>query len=144
MDKAEFKQRYFEFLEKEKLKPEEALVGSGGTLLMYGLRKETQDIDMDLDRKKFLEFKKRGYKTHIFNDTVLVIEYDSFIDIHEREVTDYVLVEGVGSWSLQSVLDLKMKLNREKDQADIKNIKEYMKRHKDIKPIKLPSTLKHW
>lgn len=144
MDKAEFKQRYFEFLKKENLRPEEALVGSGGTLLMYGLRKETQDIDMDLDRKKFLEFKKRGYKTHIFNDTVLVIEYDAFIDIHEREVTDYVLVEGVGSWSLQSVLDLKMKLNREKDQADINNIKDYMKKHKDIKPVKLPSTLKHW
>jgi hypothetical protein len=121
------------FLKKENLKPKEVWVGSGGTLLMYGLREYTSDIDIDLNKVLFDKFKKRKLPTHIFNGDTLVIEYDDFIDLHERKVKDFTLIEGVGSWTLEEVLALKQRLNRPKDQEDIKNIKEYLNKSKSSK-----------
>lgn len=129
MNKQQFIKRYQEFLKKEKLTIDDAWIGAGGTLLLLGLKQETNDIDMGVSTELFNKFKKRNYKTHIFNGDTLVIEYNEYIDIHEENNANTIIIDGVNSWTIQEVLKLKQRLNRPKDQEDIKNILNYMKRN---------------
>ena len=81
MNKQELIKRYNNFLKKEKLTNEQAWVGSGGTLLLLGLRSSTQDIDIGLPKDIFDKIRTRGLPEHIFNDDTIVIEYDDVTDL---------------------------------------------------------------
>ncbi len=123
----ELKQRYQLFLKKHVLTPEEAVVGAGGALCVLGLRDQTSDIDLDVPSSVFKRLLGMGFPTHVFNGNVLVIEADEFIDVHLKVSTDPVVItEGVAHYSPQSVLAFKKRLNREKDQADIKALETYL------------------
>ena len=128
MDKKELTKRYNEFLKKEKLTNKQAWVGAGGTLLLLDLRSSTQDIDLGVPKDIFDKIRSRGLPEHIFNGDTIVIEYDEVIDLHiDHGYEEHTIIEGVGSWSPEEVLRLKERLNRPKDQLDIKNIKNYLK-----------------
>ena len=81
MNKQELIKRYNNFLKKEKLTNEQAWVGSGGTLLLLGLRDSTQDIDLGVPKDIFDKIRTRGLPEHIFNDDTIVIEYDDVTDL---------------------------------------------------------------
>jgi hypothetical protein len=49
------------------------------------------------------------------------------MDVHGvDEIVDTVVIEGVTCYSAKSVLDFKLKLNREKDKADIEALKKLL------------------
>jgi hypothetical protein len=105
-----------------------APVGHGGTLLLYGLRKETNDIDVAVSAVIFKKLKERKYPISDFQGNE-VIHWDSKVDVHLDDTSlGRTVKEGVGTWTLETVLQEKKKLNREKDQADIKKIEELLKK----------------
>lgn len=60
--------------------------------------------------------------------TNLVLEYNEYVDLHIFGFSNpmYEIVEGVGCYSPEIVLAHKLKLNREKDQDDIKGLKDLL------------------
>lgn len=136
MNKKEFIETYKDFLDKEKLEPEEAVVGAGGTCLLLGLRKDTVDMDMAVSEEVFNRLlKSKHYKTHTFDGgpvrgEVLVIEWSNVVDIHSSDMTTpTTMIDGVCSWTPEYTLEFKKDLNRPKDQEDIRKLKEYIKHH---------------
>lgn len=131
MNREEFIQRYNNFIEESKLYRLQCPVGAGGTLLLLGLREETSDIDMEIPKKEFEKYKKSGlYELSYFGKTE-ILKYDEYIDLHELDPSrSLMLIDSVCSWTPEEVLKFKVKMNRPKDQEDIKNLKKYLKENK--------------
>lgn len=134
MNKFELISKYKKFIKNEKIQPEKALVGAGGSMLMHGLRTSTEDIDLGVEPEVFESLRDRGFEIYTFGENIEVLVYDDFIDVHFNDGEDFVIINGVGCWTLEEVLKLKERLNRPKDQEDIKKIKDYLKKkNKDLK-----------
>ena len=118
---------YFKGCEKINLPPERVVVGAGGACVLLGIRESTNDIDVDVVKSDFDELLKVGYKSHLFGDDNVVLEVTEHMDVHGvDEIVDTVVIEGVTCYSAKSVLDFKLKLNREKDKADIEALKKLL------------------
>ena len=106
-----------DLIAKVKSLPYHCVVVGGGAVVMYGLRDETSDLDIQVRLEDFYEIpgERRGdlWKT------------DGDLDI---QVTDYpsVEIEGISVMTLESLLEMKMRMNRPKDQEDIRKIKALM------------------
>lgn len=131
MKREEMIEHYKEFLRKESLSPEEAMLEFGGALLYYGLREETDDMDMGLPQEIYDRIVKQRKLKRVMIEGGISTElakWDDVIDIHPSGVEGNVVVsEGVGIASPQKVLEGKLKLNRPKDQADIKKLKALLR-----------------
>ena len=121
---------YKEFVQLHGLDVEKTVVASGGAMLMMGLRQETGDIDLDVESSVFTWLLLKGYKTHRFGkDQILVIEATENIDIHTCDNFDEITItEGVCHYTAEAVLRFKKKLNREKDQKDIKVLTDHLRK----------------
>ncbi len=118
---------YFEGCKKINLPPERVVVGAGGVCVLLGIRESTNDIDVDVVKSDFNELLKVGYKSHLISDDYVVLEVTEHMDVHGvDEIADTVVIEGVTCYSAKSVLDFKLKLNREKDKADIEALKKLL------------------
>ncbi len=131
MDKKELTQRYRAFLRDFKLGASQVVVGAGGALCVLGLREETSDLDVDVPLEVFNRLLKKGLPTHEFvtpgQKPVLVIEAAEFVDVLERTNKDpVVFTDGVCHYTPEVLLAFKQRLNREKDQEDIRKLKEYL------------------
>ena len=118
------KQEYIAALEKLNLPKSEFIILSGGSLLMHGLRETTQDLDFCFSKKLAKELDlysapkdKDGLYVPFENCQVF---RDDFGDIK------YDVVDGYNCESLQDILEFKRRVNRPKDQADIKKIEEFL------------------
>ena len=118
------RQEFIERLESFGFPKSEYMILSGGSLLLRGLREETQDFDLcvsaQLARKLDLEHCRKDEKGY----------YAPFPDV---QMTDnlgsrpYELVDGFQCETLESVLALKRELMRPKDLRDIEVIEAYLK-----------------
>lgn len=108
------------------------LVGAGGACVLYGVREQTEDIDADVPDALFDKLLKTNkYRLSYFqmgSVSVEVLEYNSVIDLHRRSAaTQASVVEGVHCYSVEQVLQQKLRLNRPKDQVDITALKALLK-----------------
>ena len=131
MNRKELIQNYREFLRDFKLGASQAVVGAGGALCILGLREQTSDIDVDVPLEVFNRLLKKGLPTHEYTTPgqkpVLAIEAAEFVDVHERTNRDpVVFTDGVCHYTPEVILAFKQRLNREKDQEDIRKLKEYL------------------
>lgn len=95
-------------------------------MLLHGLRESTQDIDMDVPEHFYREMLASDAPRKQLQDGNFAIAWNSKIDIHLGKKLSTEIVEGVGADSLEEVLQLKQRLNREKDQKDIVILKAYL------------------
>ena len=100
---------------------------AGGAMLFYGLREQTNDIDLHVNEQAFallqktqnlvlLDEERRHYA--IGDDIELYVTPQDEIVFIERE--------GVCIQTPQAVLALKKRLNREKDRQDIRLLELYI------------------
>lgn len=126
LNKEQFKQAYIIGCQTMGVDPLVVVAGAGGVCTMLGLRQLTADVDVDVPTDVFQRLKEQGYPTHYFG-TTLVIKVTEHMDVHEmvgeKRVT---VIEGVTCYHPVEVLKFKLKLNREKDQADIKALQDYI------------------
>lgn len=121
-------------------------VGSGGAMVLHGLREETIDIDLGCgvtdfrvsDLKVISTFMKAklkpkamcdiGGKQLLQFDAEWVFDPDTSVTISCREedwidpVKDLTKIDGVRCYSIARLLKQKMAMNRPKDQDDIKKL----------------------
>lgn len=101
-------------------------VGAGGHLLLLGLREETGDIDMSLTKTEFYRLVEEN-SLAVEKDYFTMAQLTEDIDIHIKpgQITTN-LISGVNCSTEQETLDLKLGLNRDKDQEDIRKLKAFM------------------
>ena len=101
---------------------------SGGSLLMYGLREQTNDLDIDITNKGF-DLIKNKFCPILMDDSSKRYKLTDNIEcfLVQNLESDIDFVDGYPCQSLVSVLKFKQKLNREKDQKDIIAIKNFLK-----------------
>lgn len=100
---------------------------AGGAMLFYGLREQTSDIDLHVNEQAFahlqvtqnlvlLDAERRHY----------AIGDDIELYVTPQEDIVFIMCDGVCIQTPQAVLALKKRLNREKDQKDIRALELYI------------------
>jgi len=126
--KNELKKLYNDYLVRENLQAQDAVVGFGGALVMMGLRKETSDIDLDVTPYFYEVNRRRGYPTHegMFGKC---IDVNAYISLHAGVTFKPVCIDGVYCHAPEALLALKRRLtiyvgrSPEKFAQDLEDIK---------------------
>ena len=122
------KNQIFEKLNELKLDKERFIVLSGASLVLHGVKDFTSDIDIAVSRDYHDEL------LNIFDCKLnLVIDGNEIYYLDDGEVefscrnyeSDYVLIDGVKVQTLDSIINFKKSLGREKDFKDIEIIKAF-------------------
>lgn len=118
-------------LKKYNLNPDRYILLSGAAMVLYGIKEETPDIDISVDKllekellnnydAKLEKINKDGTKAYIINDEL------NFGSNYYTENKAYI--NGIPVQKVEDILSLKLMLNREKDKKDIELIKKYIKK----------------
>ena len=103
---------------------------AGGAMLFYGLREQTQDVDLHITEEAFsmlLQTQKVDVLDEERRHYAIGEDIEMYVTAPERVV--YEVRDGVCVQTVQEILDLKMRLNREKDIHDIALLREWIKNH---------------
>lgn len=121
-----------EILLKYQIKKEDTIILSGASLVLQGIKDFTNDIDIAVS-ENYLNYLLNNYQYTIefynYKEGFGVYYINNIINfsINYYDV-DYIILNGYKVQSLKSIIELKEKLNREKDKEDIRKIKKYLKR----------------
>lgn len=120
MNKVEFIDTYKTFLLAVGQPANQVRVGAGGACLMYDIRQETSDLDLELPESLFVDIVESYGLTIERTDGFFLAKWNSSIDLHPvKGKLVGVMIEDVFVTTVADTLVLKRKLNREKDQVDI-------------------------
>jgi len=126
------KEQIYETIEKYRLIKEELIILSGASLVLQDIKQSTNDIDIAVS-KKYLNYLLKNYQWTIefynYEEHFGVYYIDNIINFSTNyNDVDFIMLNGYKVQSLDSILFLKEKLNREKDRSDIELIKKYVKK----------------
>lgn len=118
-----------EILKKYNFNPQDYIVISGAALVLYGVKEYTSDIDIAVSNKLYNEILKEhncSFEIKINNHKVWFI--DNIINFSKRYYdVEYTELFGYKVQTIDSIIDLKRNLNREKDMKDIQLIINFCK-----------------
>ena len=110
---------------------DEYYVLSGASLVLRGIRKEANDLDLCISEELFNEIKDKynlaeGNKNECgfykINDNLEIV-------VNKKEDFKMEIGEKYNLADLQTILDFKIKRNKPKDQKDIENIKKHLEKN---------------
>lgn len=119
----------------EKVKTLHLPIGSycvlaGGAMLFYGLRDQTQDVDLHVNEDAFSILKNTQQLVLLDEERRhYAIGEDVELYVMPQSEIVYAVHDGICVQTPQAVLALKKRLNREKDKTDIAALEEYIKMH---------------
>ena len=123
-DKQSLPQRLKELSFPEK----EYWVVAGGAMVLHGLRPQTHDIDLGCSTLLADKLEQQGYCVSHCEDGTRKIVYSEDIEIFENWIEDKVeIINGVPVVSVDGLIQMKRKLGRDKDLADIALIEKARK-----------------
>ena len=127
LDKNRLMAGYFRCCNLIDLSPEDVVLGAGGACVMFGIRSETADIDVDIPADVFVNLKASGKYNVRSCMGVMVLEVAPHMEVHERiSLGDVVVIDGVTCYDPVEVLRFKQHMNRSKDANDILNLKKLL------------------
>ena len=126
------KKDILECLNKYNFNKDEYIILSGAALVLYGVKDKTSDIDITTTKNLYnnlLENYNCVLEKHIDKNNLDVFYIDNIINFSTNyfDEIEYQKFLGYNVQTLQSIIELKTKLNRDKDKKDIKLIKKYIK-----------------
>lgn len=99
---------------------EEYWVVAGGAMVLHGFRPQTRDIDLGCSTFLADKLEQHGYGVSHCDDGTRRILYSEDVEIFENWIEDTVeIVSGVPVVSVDGLIQMKKKLGREKDLADV-------------------------
>ena len=123
-DKQSLPQRLKELSFPEK----EYWVVAGGAMVLHGLRPQTHDIDLGCSTLLADKLEQQGYCVSHCEDGTRKIVYSEDIEIFENWIEGKVeIINGVPVVSVDGLIQMKKKLGRDKDLADIALIEKVRK-----------------
>lgn len=104
----------------------EIIILSGASLVLQGVIKETNDIDLSCT-KEYYDKLPWPIKEGAFN---VPIKYNNMIEISNNLYypNDTVIIDSYKCLSLEKCFEIKLRLNREKDKEIINILKELIKK----------------
>lgn len=137
------KKEILETLKKYNLKTEKYIIISSAAMVLNNIKKETKDIDIAVDEEYEKELLKK-YKCELEreitdnNKKYKAYMIDDIINFSNHYYGEYKTkkIEEYNVQTIEEILKLKQKLNREKDQKDIKALKEEINK-KNINSLSL-------
>ena len=125
------KKEYLSRLDELNLDKSKYCIISGGTMLMYGLKDTTVDIDIKVLPNYYEELKNRfNIKKSSKYPYLYEISDEIEIAVLDFDKSDLEYIDEYTLESLELQLEWKIKNNREKDKEEIIKIKEYLKKCK--------------
>lgn len=125
------KQEFLERLKELDLDAGKFCVISGGVMLLYGLRDETQDIDIKMSPTYFEEVKSRfPVRKSSKYDYLYELADDVEVAVEDYRPEDTVMLDGVLVESLEKQLEWKLRHGREKDLPEIERIRDFLQLRK--------------
>lgn len=105
----------------------------GSALVMYGIKENTNDIDVGCISKAFDSLINNGFKAVKSRSGLDKIVFSQEINIYREWKIDYVLyLEGIPVADLKTIMEDKIRFGRPKDSEDIKKIIGFIKtRHRN-------------
>lgn len=95
-------------------------VVAGGAMVLHGFRPQTHDIDLGCTTLLADELEQQGYSVSRCDDGTRKILYSEDVEIFENWLEGAVeTVSGVPVVCVDGLIEMKRKLGREKDLADI-------------------------
>ncbi len=123
-DKQSLLQRLNELSFPEK----EYWVVAGSAMVLHGFRSQTHDIDLGCSTLLADKLERQGYCVSHCEDGTRKILYSENIEIFENWIEGTVeIIRGVPVVSVDGLIQMKTKLGREKDLADIALIEKVQK-----------------
>ncbi len=114
------KEALIQCLKKLSFPEKEYWVVGGGAMVLHGFRPQTRDIDLGCSTLLADKLEQQGYPVSRCDDGTRKILYFEDIEIFENWLEGTVeLVSGVPVVCLDGLIQMKNKLGREKDIADI-------------------------
>ena len=99
---------------------EEYWVVAGGAMVLHGFRPQTRDIDLGCSTLLADELEQQGYAVSRCEDGSRKIRYSENVEIFENWIEGTVeRISGVPVVCADGLIQMKRKLGREKDLADI-------------------------
>ena len=134
MNKVQYINTLKNWAEKNNINLAECHVSHGGSLLMLGLRDDTDDVDLTVSPGIWDRLVNDGHQVKILPATatypeVRIISVTDDIDVHLNNPNDEMLLDefdGIMYRNATTTLLDKLKLNRDKDQADIAALKQML------------------
>ncbi len=103
-------------------------VVTGGAMVLHGFRPQTRDIDLGCSTLLADRLERQGYPVSRCGDGTRKISYAEDIEIFENWLEGTAeLIDGVPVVSADGLIQMKRKLGREKDLADIALIEKVLK-----------------
>lgn len=95
-------------------------VVAGGAMVLHGFRPQTHDIDLGCSTLLADKLEQQGYSVSRCDDGTRKILYSEDIEIFENWLEGTIeIIHGVPVVSVDGLIQMKKKLGREKDLADI-------------------------
>ncbi len=102
-------------------------VVAGGAMVLHGFRPQTRDVDLGCSTLLADELEQQGYSVARCDDGTRKILYSEDIEIFENWLEGSVeIISGVPVVCVDGLIEMKKKLGRKKDLADIALIKEVL------------------
>lgn len=120
------KEKILATLEKYNIDRNQHVIISGAALVLWGVKDNTQDIDIAVSSKLYEEILNKYnciFEKEVENYPVWFLDNVMNFSNHYYDEIEYTDCFGYKVQSLESILDLKIKLNRPKDKYDIARIK---------------------
>ncbi len=103
-------------------------VVAGGAMVLHGFRSQTRDIDLGCSTLLADKLGQQLYPVSRCDDGTRKILYSEDIEIFENWLEGTIeIISGVPVVCVDGLIQMKLKLGREKDLADIALIKKYEK-----------------
>lgn len=119
---------YLKKLDELKLDKNRYCIISGGIMLLYGLREETEDIDIRIRPDYFEELKQRfKFKKSSKIDNLYELSNEIEVRVLDYDDSNIEMYDGYPVWKLELQLEWFKEHNRDKDKKKIKIIEEYLK-----------------
>lgn len=107
------------------LDPAQYWIITGGAMVMYGLRKETADIDLGCTTALADLLQEEGFAVERMSDNTRKIVLAEDVEVFENWLEDCVVeIDHLPVISIRGLIAMKRSLGREKDFRDIQRILE--------------------
>lgn len=106
---------------------------SSGCLMLYGMREEIGDIDLCISDELFEVIKDKYNLTEDKKNECGFYKVNEYLEvvINPKEKLQYDIKDGYPVEKLTTILNFKLKRNKNKDQKDIINIQNYLAEHEN-------------
>ena len=102
---------------------------TGGAMVMYGFREQTEDIDLGCTKKMADQMEADGWLYRIQDNGRRWFKYGEDLEVFEEWLEDSVQdVEGIPVISVKGLVEMKKSMGREKDLRDIALIENNLKK----------------